>query len=76
MNNKKCELEDDVDDEDIDDDVETERPKSTKIFPKHKRKSEEPEGLAECYWCGGFFDKATMKRIDLAGLVNYKCERC
>lgn len=33
-------------------------------------------GEEECYWCAGVFDKSKMKRITMAGLPVYKCERC
>lgn len=33
-------------------------------------------GEEECYWCGRAFSKDKMKRITMAGLPAYKCERC
>lgn len=33
-------------------------------------------GEEDCYWCSRVLDKSKMKRITMAGLPVYKCERC
>lgn len=33
-------------------------------------------GEEDCYYCGVVFDKTKMKKIVMAGIPTYKCERC
>ena len=70
--------EDEIDD---DDDVEVERSVAVKALPPKSKPSSDRLPIIsnveeECYWCGEVFDKSKMKRILMAGLPGYKCERC
>lgn len=34
------------------------------------------DGEEDCFYCGRVLEKSKMKRITMAGLPAYKCERC
>ncbi len=70
----------DEEDDDIDGD-EPEHPVAVKSLPVKiksaaRRVPVVSDGEENCYWCGGVFDKIKMKKIEMAGLPAYKCERC
>lgn len=69
--------------EDEDDDVDVEEPEHRTVRampPKTPSLSSKllvvHSGEEDCFWCGRAFDKSKMKRITMAGLPAYKCERC
>ncbi len=71
----------DEEDDDDDDDAGSERPVVTKSLPvKNKSAAERlpvvSSGEEECFWCSRVLDKNKMKKIVMAGLPAYKCERC
>ncbi len=70
-----------AEDEEDDDIEELKRPVAVKGLPPKSPSAADRlpvvmAGEEDCYWCARVLDKSRMKKIVMAGLPAYKCERC
>lgn len=70
--------------EDEDDEIEDDEPEHpvamkslpAKMKPAADRLPVVSGGEEDCFWCGKVGNKIKMKKIEMAGISAYKCERC
>lgn len=66
-----------MDDDDLDDDIETSAPVIKKKEPGVSHRIDDlPQGKQDCYWCGKVFDASVMQRSRIHNTVIYICRDC